>query len=194
MNTAKITGAIGLELLNRLFAGATLTMYSGTQPATPETALSGNTALVTFTYSTPAFGAPTFGSSLMTATATFVAASVSPSNSGTVTFARATLNSIGAWAGTTTYAYGNIVTNSSNYYLCVGHGTSAGSGGPTTTAEGISDNTVTWNYIGATSGQGSTVADYTCGTSGTDIILGSTSINTGVPVDITSFTQSIPVV
>jgi hypothetical protein len=102
-----------------------------------------------------------------------------------------------AWTASHAYTFGTIVTNSSNFYLCTGAGTSAASGGPTTTAQGISDGTtdpVTWCYIGSTSGQGNVVADYTVGTSGTDIIVGSTALSTGVPVDITSFTLSIPVV
>lgn len=193
MNLAQIAGAIGLELLNRLFAGATLTIYSGTQPATPETALAGNTALATFTFATPAFAEPAYSSPNMTAAGSFVAATVSPGNSGTAVFARATLNAIGAWTATHGYNYGDIVTNSGNYYLCVGKGTSAGSGGPTTLVEGIADNTVTWNYIGSTSGQGNVLGDYTCGTSATDIVLSTTTITVGVNVDMTSFTQSIPV-
>lgn len=193
MNLAQIAGAVGLELINRLFNGATLTLYSGTQPATPETALSANTALVSFVFSNPPFGGPTYGSSKMTATATFVAASVNPTNSGTTTFGRVTL-AASAWVSTHAYVYGAIVSNSGNFYLCAGNGTSASSGGPTATTEGILDNTVTWNYIGSTTGQGNVLGDYTCGTSGTDIVLGTTTITVGTNCDITTFTQSIPVV
>ncbi len=193
MNLAQISGALGLEIMNLLFAGATLTMYSGTQPASPETALSGNTALVTFAFASPAFGEPAYSSGKMTAVGSLVTASVSPTTSGTVSFARATL-ATAAWAASHAYAYGALVTSGSNVYLCLGNGTS-GTTGPTSTAAGaITDGTVTWVYIGPTS---STVtADYTCGiTSGTfDIVLGSTTITVGVQVDITSFTQSIPVV
>lgn len=193
MNLALVAGAIGIQAVNRLLAGATLTMYSGTQPATPETALSGNTSLVVFTFSTPAFGTPSHSGSNETATASFVSASVNPASNGTVSFARATLNAA-AWTATHAYTYGTIVSNAGSFFVCVGAGTSAGSGGPSTTGEGIADGTVMWNFIGATTGQGNVVADYTCGTSGTDIVLGSTTITTGVPVNITSFTQSIPVV
>lgn len=55
------------------------------------------------------------------------------------------------WAASTVFRAGDWVTNGSapiKLYLCTVGGTSAGSGGPTTTAAGIADNTVTWNYIG----------------------------------------------
>jgi hypothetical protein len=40
---------------------ATIKLYSGTQPATADTALSGNTLLATFTLDDPAFGAASAG-------------------------------------------------------------------------------------------------------------------------------------
>jgi hypothetical protein len=195
MNLAQNAASVGLEMINRLFSGASLTMYSGTQPATPETALSGNTALVAFTYASPAFSSPpTFGSGKETASASFAAASVLPEAAGTTTFARATLTAA-TWTASHTYAYGTIVSNSSNFYLCVGGGTSAASGGPTASTEAVIDNTVTWNFIGATAGQGNVLADFTCGTTTSfDIQLGSTTITLGVPVDISSYSQSLPAV
>lgn len=51
-----------------------------------------------------------------------------------------------AWAGTTAYTAGQFVTNGANQYKCTTGGTSAGSGGPTGTGTGITDNTVTWDY------------------------------------------------
>ena len=80
-----------------LYNGASLVFYTGTQPATPETALAANTALATFTFSNPAFGTPAFTSPNVASTATFVANSVTPGASGTVTFARAVLAAT-AWA------------------------------------------------------------------------------------------------
>lgn len=54
-----------------------------------------------------------------------------------------------AWAATTAYTAGQVVTNGGNYYICYAAGTSAGSGGPTGTGAGpITDNTVTWYYFG----------------------------------------------
>jgi len=77
---AAITGNVG--------SNATCVLYSGTAPAGPDTALSGNTALVTGTissWSAPAYNGSNGG---MTSTATFSAASYSPAAAGTATFAR----------------------------------------------------------------------------------------------------------
>lgn len=51
-----------------------------------------------------------------------------------------------AWGGSTAYSAGDYVLNSSKLYLCTSGGVSAGSGGPTTTEEEITDGTVTWQY------------------------------------------------
>jgi uncharacterized phage protein gp47/JayE len=64
------------------------------------------------------------------------------------TLANATILATTAWAGTTAYALNDRVTNSGNVYLCIVAGTSAGSGGPTTEAASIVDNTVTWRFLG----------------------------------------------
>lgn len=191
MNLAKISAYAVMQAVGLLFDGGSLVFYSGTQPSTPETALSGNTALATFTFSATAYGAPAFSSSNEQITASFAASTVTPSNSGTCTFARATLASA-AWAASHSYSLGAIVSNNSNFYVCVGAGTSAASGGPTTTAAGIVDGTAVWNYIGATAGQGNVLADFTVGTSGTDIIVGSTSFSTGVQVNLSSFVLELP--
>jgi hypothetical protein len=55
------------------------------------------------------------------------------------------------WAASQSFRAGDLVTNGSapiKLYLCTVGGTSAGSGGPTTTGSAITDNTVTWRYIG----------------------------------------------
>jgi len=58
-----------------------------------------------------------------------------------------------AWAINTIYASNAIVTNDAGkIYVCIattGNATSAASGGPTGTAASITDNNVTWKYIGA---------------------------------------------
>lgn len=57
-----------------------------------------------------------------------------------------------AWATTTLYSVGQVRTANGNAYRCIGGGTSAGSGtGPSGTTLGapITDNTVTWVYIGS---------------------------------------------
>lgn len=55
-----------------------------------------------------------------------------------------------AWAPTTGYTSGNQVTNDGRQYVCTTSGTSAGSGGPSTTAADITDGTAHWRWLGAT--------------------------------------------
>lgn len=64
----------------------------------------------------------------------------------------ATITAVSAWAGATAYALGDRVTNASRVYQCITAGTSAGSGGPTTTAADITDNTAHWRYLGEGTG------------------------------------------
>lgn len=53
-----------------------------------------------------------------------------------------------AWVAATVYAAGAYVKNDGGkIYVCTVGGTSAGSGGPTGTGSGITDNTVTWNWL-----------------------------------------------
>lgn len=64
--------------------------------------------------------------------------------------AAATIAALAVWAGTTAYTVGQRVTNAGRAYQCVTAGTSAGSGGPTTTATSIPDGAgaLTWRYLG----------------------------------------------
>jgi uncharacterized phage protein gp47/JayE len=68
------------------------------------------------------------------------------------TDAEATITALTAWASGTVYALGDRRTNADRAYVCIGAGTSAGSGGPTTDAASISDNTALWRYIGEGTG------------------------------------------
>ena len=86
---ALVTSALVGPGVTSSHSGATLTFYTGTMPATPETALSGNTALGAMTYSATAFAAPTYVSPDMQMTGNFTTASLMPSVNGTCTFARA---------------------------------------------------------------------------------------------------------
>lgn len=55
-----------------------------------------------------------------------------------------------AWAPSTAYTKGQWRTNGSapvKVYACTTAGTSAGSGGPTTTGSGITDGTAVWDYV-----------------------------------------------
>lgn len=130
MNLSQANATLGINAMIAPFNGGTVTIYSGTQPASPETALSGNTALVAGVYAATAFAAPTYVSPDMQSVASFTAASYAPTAAGTATFAR--------------------VTESG----------------------------------------GTAIADLTVGTTGTDIIIGSTSIQTGVNV---SFAQTFKI-
>lgn len=64
------------------------------------------------------------------------------------TTADATLVALTAWASTTAYVLGDRRTNGGNAYVCITAGTSAGSGGPTTTADDVTDGTAHWRYLG----------------------------------------------
>ena len=56
--------------------------------------------------------------------------------------------SVPAWAVSTAYTAGTTVRANGNQYICMTSGTSASTGaGPSTTAVGITDGTVTWNYL-----------------------------------------------
>jgi hypothetical protein len=88
MNLAQASAAAMLAAVAALCNGGTLTIYSGTMPASPETALSGNTALVRFTFSSPAFGSASYASGNESVGASFVSSNVAPLATGTATFAR----------------------------------------------------------------------------------------------------------
>lgn len=56
---------------------------------------------------------------------------------------------VNSWQATHAYTVGQRVTNGSpkKLYVCITAGTSAGAGGPTTTAADITDGTVHWRYV-----------------------------------------------
>jgi hypothetical protein len=88
MNLSQTAATAALNAITALMNGGSLTFYSGTMPATPETALSGNTTLATFIFAAAAFSAPAYTSPDEKATASFVNATVTPVATGTVSFAR----------------------------------------------------------------------------------------------------------
>jgi hypothetical protein len=55
---------------------------------------------------------------------------------------------VAPWAGTTDYAIGDRRTNNGNAYICPLAGTSAATGGPTTTDDLVVDGTAHWAFIG----------------------------------------------
>jgi hypothetical protein len=77
---------------------------------------------------------------------------VPDTGSAFITTADATITLLESWQSTVAYALDERVTNNSRVYQCIGAGTSAGSGGPTTTAASIVDGTVTWKYLGEGTG------------------------------------------
>lgn len=188
MNFSTNSATWGLNQILPLFNNGSLVFYNNPQPATPETALAGtNTALATFVFAATAFGAPTGTAPNDAATASFVAASVTPGANGTVTFARASLKSV-AWASGATYAtLFTIVSSSANFYILTKTGTASSTAPSATTTTPITDGGVQWAYYSATTGQNPVLADFSVGTSATDIIIGSTSITTTVQVTMTSF-------
>jgi hypothetical protein len=87
----KISAAVGDAMLTTLKAkpnSGSLVIYSGTQPTNPDTALSGNTALATFTFSAAACGSNSTSGSFKVCTLSFAASTVTASATGTATFAR----------------------------------------------------------------------------------------------------------
>lgn len=74
----------GVDALVALANGGTLDIYSGTRPATADTALSGNTLLASLTLGSPAFGASSAG----VATANAITGDSSADNTGVASFYR----------------------------------------------------------------------------------------------------------
>ncbi len=66
--------------------------------------------------------------------------------------AEITILELAAWVALTAYAIGDRVTNAGRAFLCIAPGTSAASGGPTTTDADITDGTVHWRYMGQGTG------------------------------------------
>ena len=188
MNFCSNSATWALSNVLPLYNNARLVFYNNPQPTTPETVLAGtNTALCTFVFNPSAFGAVSFSTPNDSATASFVASSVTPGANGTATFARATLAST-AWAANATYGtLFTVVTNSSNFYILTKTGTAAASGGPSGTSSAVTDNSCQWAYYSASSGQNNVLADFSVGTSGTDIVIGNTAVTTTVNVTVTSF-------
>jgi uncharacterized phage protein gp47/JayE len=63
-----------------------------------------------------------------------------------------TIVALTAWSALTLVAAGDQRTNGGNAYVCITTGTTAGSGGPTTTDADITDGTAHWMYMGEGTG------------------------------------------
>lgn len=88
MKISQASGAAMIAALGALANGGSLKIYSGTQPANPDTALSGNTLLATFAFNATAFGSPSLISGKEKIAASFVGATVTAAATGTATFGR----------------------------------------------------------------------------------------------------------
>lgn len=188
MNVAGATSAIMLDAANNLFNKTSLTIYSGTMPTTPETALSGNTALVSWTYPNTAYAATswTVSASKVSNTSNTLTGG-SPTASGTASFGRLTT---WAWVTGTVVAANTYTVNASKLYFAATGGTT-GATAPTHSTGSTSDGAVSWLYVGAANcGTTHVIADYTVGTSGTDITLGTTTISTGTTVTLNTITNT----
>lgn len=62
------------------------------------------------------------------------------------------------WAGSTPYVVGDLIVNNGNIYRATTAGNSAAAGGPTGQVNGISDGTVTWDWVEEGSVAGATEA------------------------------------
>lgn len=107
-------GTAGQSAVADLIGGGTLVIYSGTEPATVDTALSGNTALATFTFSAGSSqGSVTSGAlSLVFSNQTVTAA-----NSGTATFFRIITSASFTPAASTAVIQGTISTSGADFNL-----------------------------------------------------------------------------
>ena len=110
-NNFDISNAAASAAANAVTAlvnGGTLRIYSGTKPAGPDTALSGNTLLAQLTFNATAFGAASNG----VATANAITADASADATGTATFFRAFQSN-----GTTAVFDGEVGTSGSDLNL-----------------------------------------------------------------------------
>lgn len=169
-----------------LAAGGSWVIYSGTQPSTPETVIGSSVALATFTLGSPAFGAPVSGQiTLNTPTpAAIVAAGTAQwfrvyGASGAPVFDGNIGTVVGsAWAPSTSYAIGAILSANGNAYQCTVAGQSASSGtGPSTTGNAIADGTASWAYLSIAGG---------------DINFSTVACTVGNTLALSSYTYQVP--
>lgn len=184
MNVAQNTASTQAAALVGAFTNSSiLKVYNGTIPATPETAISGQTLLATATL--PASSAFSQSNGVMTA-----AAITSPTIAATATaqFFRwlksdtttvigdgyiAASSGLSAYANNHAYTAGDFMTANGNTYICTTSGTSATTGtGPTLQSPGVKDGTAVFSYV--------------------DMLLGTTALVTGALLQINSFTMTVP--
>lgn len=184
MNVAQNTASTQAATLVGAFTNSSIVqVYNGTIPATPETAISGQTLLASITL--PASSAFSQTNGVMTA-----AAITNPTigATGTATFFRwvksdtttvigdgyvANSSGYAAWATNTAYTAGDFKTANGNTYRCRTSGTSATTGsGPALKDMNIGDGTAAWDYV--------------------DMLLGTTSLVSGAQLAVSAFTYTVP--
>lgn len=159
-----------------LGAGWILKLRTGAQPANVATASSG-TVLASYT---PTAAAAAGGSKTMVSSPPITATAAAGGFVGhyELTTSGGTVHERGNvsqnWAASTAYVAGQRVNNGGKVYVCATGGTSAGSGGPSGTATGITDGTATWDYVAP----------------GPDLVIDNTSIAVGQSVQITGFVKT----
>lgn len=192
-------GPIGLalNLFTLQFKNATMVIWGGTQPSTPEvTVTGGNTTLATFTFAATPFATYVNSSGYNVQSANFVSSTVTPTNTGTATFARISFVIVssngGAWTTSTAYTVGDIVTSNTSYWMCISAGTSGATAPTGTNVTSFKDGGSTWAWIQPTA-SGQVIGDFSVGTtSAFDVQVTSTSFLTSVNQTITQFQLQTP--
>ncbi len=161
---ANVSQVAATAVLNSIFTLAnsgTLVLIQEPLPATPETALASDIVLGTFSIPATALsGSITYNSTsgVMEGTLGFTASTVTAAADGTVIFGRlyetggttviADLIASSAWYASATVIVGQYMTANGNLYVATVAGTTSSTGtGPSATTTGITDGTVTWNYV-----------------------------------------------
>lgn len=160
LNQTNISPTAGIDALSPVFPllnSGTIDFYSGAQPASTQTALSGNTVVASTTFAATALsGTVTSSGGFATGSLALSSTSLTASTTGVVTFARlsgsggavvADLTAGNAWIASTAVVVGQLNTNGGNTYQCTTAGTTAASGGPTGTGTAITDGTAVWQYV-----------------------------------------------
>jgi hypothetical protein len=191
MNTSYLAAQTGLDAIKALCNSGTLVFYNAAMPASPETAVAG-TALVTWDFAATAFAADS-GTGNDSAVAAFTNNPVSPAAAGTAVYARAFISATAAtnpsaaiadftivapWVASTAVVLGQLVTANGNTYKYTTAGTTGTTAPSGTATTATTDGTAAYEYVGA-------------GTLG-DISLGASGIQTGVTVNLSNFTLTLP--
>ncbi len=173
--------------LAALAAGGSMVIYSGTQPPAPENLIGASVVLATFTFSSPAFGAPVSGQltlatpapASIVATGTAIWFRVWAADGITALF-DGNIGTVvnGAWAANTSFPLGYIASANGNAYICATPGLSSATGaGPASTSGAIIDGSVVWSYLSAAGG---------------DINFSSVNLTSGNTLALSSYTYQVP--